>query len=295
MSRILKNTDSTLTQTFYVNGTATDVSDVTVTISRENGTALYTDQSTTNNGDGTYDFAITDTDTNRVDRLRCEWTATGSDQTLTSHVEVVGNHLVPEADVRAFDPALANTTKFPDADILNVRDMVTDRLEHWTHRSWVPRFRLGMWSGTGTPTLWTHDAQQSRGGSSGQGMHSDIQQFITADVGGTTVSSGVEVLDGGFYRTSGIWDVRSRSDWLNIRLEWEYGLESIQDGVDRIALILIRDYLTRGQVTQNALSASNDFETIRFIQEGGPMGNVSKHAEVNDWVKRHNARTPLVI
>jgi hypothetical protein len=296
MARILQNTDATLTQTFYVAGTATDMGAVTVTITRTNGTALYTAQATTNNGDGTYTFPLTDTDTARLDRLTCEWLATTSNQTLTSYVEIVGAHLVTEAQIRAFDPALANTTNYPDANILAVRDRVTDRLEHWTKRSWVPRFRYGKFAGTGGYRLEVQDAQQTLGGSGGEGAKSDVSSLIAASIGGTAVTaSNVDVVDGGFWYTTGIWSTPTIADPLNVVAEWAYGLPVLVDGVDRICLLLIRDYLTRGPVSEYAISAANDFGTTRFIQEGGPMRNPSRIPEVNDWVRSHSAHIPLVV
>ena len=295
MARILKDTDATVTQTFYVNGTPTDVGSVTVTITRTNGTALYTAAATVNNGDGTYDYTLTESDTDRLDLLRFDWLATASNQTLTSVVEVVGKHVVTEAQVRAFDPALNDPTAFPDADILRARDWATDRLEHWTHRSWIPRFRMGKYAGAGSPILYAVDAQQTRGGSSGQGSTTDLKSFITADMSGTTITTGVTIINGGFHRGSGTWNTATRADPLNVTLEWAYGCDTLEDGVERVMLILVRLYLSRGQVAQDALSTSNDFETVRFILEGGPQDNVSRSAEVNDWVRRHDARSFLVI
>ncbi len=294
--RILRDTDATIRQTFYIDGTPTDVGAVTATVTRTDGTALYTDVTATNNADGTYDLTLTDTDTGRLDRLTAAWTATTSNQTLTSYAEIVGAHLVAEADIRAFDPSLANTSRYTDTDLLTARDTVTDRLEAWTKRSWIPRYRYGRFAGTGAPTLWAQDAQQTRGGSGGEGAKNDVRSVIAASISGTTQTvSDITVLDGGFHHETSVWSVGARSDPLNCVVEWEYGHDSVVDGIDRICLLLIRDYLTRGPVSEYALSATNEFGSTRFIVEGGPMRNVSRIPEVNSWVEQHTARIPLVI
>ena len=112
---------TTVTWTWYVNGTATDVGSVTVTITDGNGTAVATAASTTNNADGTYTYSLAVQTNTTI--LKFEWTDGTSTQTDT--MTVVGGWLYTEAAARAFDDsALTSVSKYPDADIAAIRQQV---------------------------------------------------------------------------------------------------------------------------------------------------------------------------
>ncbi len=288
-SRVLKQSNPTLTLSWYINGTATDVGDVTITLTDLAGTAAVTAASTTNNNDGTYEYTLADAQTNNVGYYVATWNDTDTSDERTTIIEVVGQHLVSEAQVRAHDPALANTSDYPDEDILVARDQITDLLEQWTGRSWVPRYRRAQFSGDGGQVLFLRDAEVSEGGSSGEGSGWDCRSVLSSTVSGVSVTP--TVMDDSLYRSGG-WS--GSSSPLNVVVEYEYGQQIIRDGVDRIALLLIRDRLVPSNIDARTISITNDFGSQRFVTEGGPMKNVSRIPEVNEWVRNHDVRPPIV-
>lgn len=290
---MLKNTNPTLSLTWYVNGTATDVGSVTVTLTDLNGTAAISGAATGSGGTGVYTYTLPDAVTGSVGFYTAEWLDPDTNDTRETTIEIIGRHIVSEAAIRSFDPSLSNTTKYPDLKIVEARDWVTDRLEQWCHRSFIPRYRLAKWD-TGGTMLWVDEAQQTRGGSSGLGSRFDIQSVVAASSNGSDVTASTTVVDGGFARTAGTFATATRANPLPVTVEWEYGYNTLVDGVERVCLLLIRNYLVQGPVSITAISAANDYGTSRFVAEGGPMRNPSSIAEVNDWVSRHSMRTPVI-
>lgn len=74
-------------------------------------------------------------------------------QSRRSQFELIGRHLFTQADLRAFDTAMANETKYPDATVRIVRDEVTERFEEAGGVSFIPRGARDTLSGDGSDTL----------------------------------------------------------------------------------------------------------------------------------------------
>ncbi len=293
-TRVLKQTNPVLTLSWYIDGTATDVGAVTLTLTDLDGNTVLSAGSTTNNADGTYSYTMTDAQTDALDYLVAVWEDTDASDERETLVEVVGGHLVTEAQVRAFDPSLADTTTYPDADIVLARDQVTDLLEQWTGRSWVPRYRRSVFKGPGGRELAMRDAVRSEGGSGGEGATIDLQAVLAATVSGT--SQTVADIDVGYselFHTTNTWRRGTTSNPLNVVVAYEYGQPALRDGVDRIALILIRDRLVDSTISDRTISLQSDFGTTRFALEGGPMRNPTKFPEVNQWIMEHDVRVSV--
>lgn len=286
----------TLTKTWYVDGTATDVGDVTIGVVDGNGaTVVASGTATTNNTDGTYTYSLADQDNPGL--LTVTWTRDDTGAELVDRLEVVGARLFTEAQARAFDAsALSSTSTFTDADIAAGRDHVTEQLEHWTGRSWVPRWCRVETYGTGGYRLPLHDASPRT--STGVRLHrpgrlTDIATIRSVTVGGTAVPTSNVVVDGAtLVRTDGTWTLPTISDPLNVVVEWDYGLAYPADGVDRIALLLLRDRLVANPISDRATSFTDELGTHRF-ETPGRFGNVSSIPEVNMWVKRHDVRVAI--
>ena len=293
-SGILKNTGpTTITWTWGVNGTATDVGAVTVTITDGNGTAVATDASTTNNTDGTYTYVLAVQPD--VTELAFAWT----DGTSTQYgrIPVVGGWLFTEAQARAFDLAtLGSETTYPDKDIASMRQQITADLETWTRRSWVPKYCRYELPGTGTYTIDLRDAYtRLADGTQLQtpGAERDINKIVTATASGTTITpSNIKILRGKLLRTDAAWTNPTRSDPLNVIIEAEYGREPHTDGSDRIGMLLLRDRLVASNISDRASSFSDELGNYQFVTPG-VRGAVSNIPEVNRWVMDHTMNLPV--
>lgn len=300
MSQILANAGQvTLTLTWYVSGTPTDVDDVTIGIVDGNGaTVVSAGTATTNNEDGTYTYQLADQANPKI--LTVTWTDTSSGDTRVDRIEVVGGWLFTEAQARAFrgkDNAasavvpLASSSEYTDATIAAERSRLTDDLEYWTGTGWVARYARIVASGTGSTIL---DLSKGKC-QTADGVHlhrpgrlNDISDILTVTIDGTTVDADTVTVDGRHLHLPSYWTASSTP--FNVAVEYVYGFPYLVDGVDRIALMELVDRLVPSAVPDRVLSHDGEYGTTRFIQPGGPMGNVSRLPQVNDWVARHDRR-----
>lgn len=287
---LLKNTVGRIELTVYVDGTATatdnDPTTPTVTVTRADGTALASAQSTTADGTGVYYYELTPTQCNRVDTLTVALVGTwgGTEQTFTHTVEVRGAHLFTLAEARSFDSsAMSNTSTYPALAILEERERITELLESWTNVSWVPRHYRATFPGTGGRDI--------------RADHWQVTELIAASIGGTSVTVSDVTLSqeaGILHHETGVWTAGTPSNPRNVVLEYQHGYDRAY-GVTRIALLLLRDRLVKSAVPEGALSSVGDFGSISYVQAGGPMGNVSRLPEVNQWVNDHAWRPPVYV
>lgn len=293
----------TLTKTWYVDGTPTDVGAVTIGIVDGSGTEVVAAAtSTTNNEDGTYTYSLADQATPQ--ELKVTWTRSSSGADLVDRMELVGNWLFTEAQARTFQAKadatsalipLGSATEYPDATISGERSRLTEDLEFWTARGWIPRYaRLEL---TGSGGTWLDLSRGVCRTSDGYQLHrpgrlNDIGQILTATINGETVDVSTIEIDN-LHRTvgltSGVWSIPSSTPF-NVVIEYVYGLPYLVDGVDRIALKELVNRLVPSAWPDRVISADTEYGTTRFVQPGGPMGNVSQLPEVNSWVKMHDHR-----
>lgn len=275
-----------LTQTWYVDGTATDVGTVTIGVVDGNGDSIVAaGTATTNAGSGIYTYTLASQST--VNLLVVTWTRSDTSAGLSSYIEVVGSHLFTEAAARAYGDAMLSTANVnpSDADVAAARDRITEFLEHETQRSWIRRYNRVEVPGTGNHELSVRDGYSRT--STGLVLHRpgagrDINRVLTATADGTTVSTGnIKVVsDGRLIRTDGNWPTPSSTNPNNIVIEYEYGLPQPVDGSDRIAMMLARHQLVASRHPENALSFNDPLATYQFDPSRMP-------SEAYQWIKNH--------
>lgn len=144
MQRIVQGRSATLTHTFYVDGDPEDPTPdaATVTITRSDNTALYTNENTDDTGAGTVEFTLTPTDTALLDTLTVRWTATfgGQPQTFTDVVEVAGDVFFTLAELRA---RFQRPDEFTVAQLSDMRVLVETAIEDACGIAFVPRYAIG--------------------------------------------------------------------------------------------------------------------------------------------------------
>jgi hypothetical protein len=293
-----------ITKTWYVDGTPTDVGDVTIGIVDGNGDEVVASSTaTTNNGDGTYTYSLADQP--NPDRLKLTWTRVSTGADLVDRLELVGNWLFSEARARSFAAKadatsalipLASSTEYPDAVIADERTRIGDDLEFWTGRSWIPRYARLELHGNGSSVLRLHDGvcRTADGYALNRpGRTNDIAQLLSATVNGTALTlTDIEIdpIGGCLINKAGVWTAATVSTPYNVIVEYVYGIPSLIDSVDRIALKILVDRLVPSAYPDRALRIEGEYGTMQLIQPGGPMKNVSRVPEVNDWVMRHDHR-----
>lgn len=285
---IVKNTGpTTLTKKWYADGTQADAGTVTIGIVDENGdTIVAAGTATTKTGSGattqyTYALAIQTS----VNVMYATWTRTDTGAAIEDTVEIIGEPLFTEVEAREFRNTdgstgkLNSATVYPDAAIAAERDRIMDLLEEWTGVSWVPRYKREKFPGDATREL-----QLSR---------PKIRELLSVTVGGSSVATSNFETDtdlGVVYRTDAVFTRASTSDPINVVVEYEHGHKGRPYGVDRIAMLLTVERMVEGAYPEGAYSAQSEFGTVRLVTEGGPRWNVSRNAEVNQWVKDHSLR-----
>lgn len=280
-------------------GSATDVGTVTVDITDGNGSAVVSAGSATSVGTGVYTYDLDlQSDPNQFTVV---WADADSDARRTQYVEAVGALLFSEADARSFkakaDAAshlkpLGSESEYPDETIASMRAAVTDDLERWTSRSWIPRYARVEFCGTGTNVLEASDGECRTADGftlNRPGRYNDIASILSVTVDGETVDpDNVKGSFGTLVRSGAVWP-----SGADIIIEYVYGLPDLVNSVDYIALLETVDRLVPSEITDRALTVDTDYGTVRMVQPGGPMANVSRLPRVNAWVAENSAKVPF--
>jgi hypothetical protein len=282
VARILKNTAASITTSWYVDGTATDVGDVTVGIVDSAGTTVVAaGAATTNNGDGTYTYAIANSLTGSVAEWTVTWTDVDSGDDLDTEVEVVGSHLFTEAQARAFDlSALSDASTYSDADIALARDRITDAFESICEISFVPRYAREQLPGTGTPILYVSKPK--------------VSEVLSATIGGTaqTVSDIVVLPGRGLHHTTTDWTAATRADPLNCVVAYEHGYTKPPGEITRAALIVLREQVVASDIPLRALGYSTEIGNVQ-LATAGMRGAWFGLPEVDAVLSRFSSHQPV--
>lgn len=141
MERVLRNTAATVSVTFY-NGTDAVEADgaVTVIAKKADGSTLFSTTATNSPSVGVYSVVIP-SQTN-LNYLILTWTGsfTGTPVSIETQVEIVGGFYFSIGELRAYEDAFANLTRFPDSALADARNQVESEFEDICHRAFVPRY-----------------------------------------------------------------------------------------------------------------------------------------------------------
>lgn len=140
--RVLRTAKTTLSRTFYLDEVATSATGVvTVTITREDGTVVQTGNATGPDANQVYTFTFNGSDI--LDRLPVSWALTvGGDALVLDQdvIEVVGGYYFGLSEARQIDTTFTNITRYPTADVIEVRTQVEVECENICRQAFVPRF-----------------------------------------------------------------------------------------------------------------------------------------------------------
>jgi hypothetical protein len=111
---------------------------VTITVTRDNGTALVTDAATTGSGTAARTYTLAATHTQLVDLLYVSWQVSNVEVGATS-VEIVGGYFASNPQIAERQPKAPGT--LPDSVLGQVRAEVEQEFEDACHVAFVPRYR----------------------------------------------------------------------------------------------------------------------------------------------------------
>lgn len=146
--RFLSGRAVTLRHTFLDDESVMTVPAVSVTVRDATGATVYTGDATSSGNEWTTSLPAQSEGVYTV-----EWVA-GTTATDRDRFEVVGGFLFSLPEARGSDMDLADSERFPTAELRHYREVVEDEFERITGRSFVPRTARVEVEADDTPTLF---------------------------------------------------------------------------------------------------------------------------------------------
>jgi hypothetical protein len=155
MNRIVRGSPGTVTLAYEVDDAPKDMdAPPAVTVTRANGTQLATGTAT-RTGVGAYTYTIAAQ--SELSALTVEWVGLldgWMTVSATTYAEIVGAEYFSIGELRNSDSVLLNTTKYPNAKLIQARLSVESDFEGFCNRAFVPRYYRETIIGDGKDTLW---------------------------------------------------------------------------------------------------------------------------------------------
>lgn len=276
----LRATNSALLSvTFYDGDTVADPGTVTVTITRDDGTALLTGASTSGTGAAARTRTLTGAETASLDLLTAVWSGTvnATAVSITTRYDVVGDHLFSLAEARAFDGGkLADTDAYLDADIQAARERIATWFEQICGVAFFRRYRRVDLDGPGVaPLRWDDRRVAIDGDEDGALLLPDRRvatirsAAVRARGGQTWTALTADELaacaldpDGGLlYREAlGSWPAGRR----NIRVAYEHGHDRVPEPIAFAALKVLVNQIIPSSLSDRTIQTSTQFGTIQL-------------------------------
>jgi hypothetical protein len=257
MDRVLQNAAATIYARFYLDGTGTDPTpdSATVTITRANGTVLVASTAATNAGTGgLFSYQLTTSHTALLDRLTASWTSNLG--TITTTVEVAGGFLFSIPQARQIAP-LDDTVTYTTDALKEKRVLVEQALEDACSVAFVPRYErerlTGLsWNTTQLGTKWAK-----------------VRTVRESTVGGTAVdAAGIAsmVPVGRFVYYPAGWGLPTYP--YDVTVGYEHGYDTPPARVSEAALLLLKNWMVKGPVDDRTTSFSTEDGTFSLSTPG---------------------------
>lgn len=285
MDRVIRNTQAQVTLNVYgVDATLVDSeAPVTVTITDSAGAPVITGLATTHGGTGIYNATVPIANVQVLDIYTATWTVTlgGVVQFLTTEYEVVGGFLFSLGELRAFDAALSDVTRYPTIFLRMIRDVVEERFEKLVGAAMAPRGERETLDGDDTPTLLLAKflPRLVVAGAEG-GTSLTMTAYTPAQIANFQVkaSSIVRKMDGTPF-TNG---------FANVQLLYEHGHRQAPGPLKRVGLTWARELITEAPGPRRTVYESTEVGTIRYTLAGrdGRIGIPDVDAVLVDFAVR---------
>ncbi|CCF83643.1 hypothetical protein [Nitrolancea hollandica] len=261
VERILSARPATLAVTFTDSaGQTTDPGEVTVTITREDGTAVVTDVAADGTGIAPRTYALTGAQTVTLDTLTAAWTS-ATLGTLTTKVEIVGDRLFSVSEARAFDKQqLASQSKYPDAAILDGLRRIEDDFQRICGVSFIPRYKRLVMDGSGRDALLAPD------------LRVNAIRSIETRSGTTWTAFTQEQLDDVVFDGAGILVRELYGPWpsgrRNVRIGYEYGWDVPPEPIRRAAMKVLIAQIIPTNLNDRVTSETTENATYAYSTAG---------------------------
>ena len=260
MLRLVTGRTGTLRLNIYdEDGTPVDPATApTVTITTGSGTEIQTGTATETDTTGVWTFIASAAVTDELDEYEATWEYELDSEPVLSVItfQVAAAHTFEIADLRAANPALADTTEYPADKIKRARVDAEERFERGAQLAMVRRARRVTIIGEGYPKLLLPD--------------SEVQEILAIEIDGTTldVSDPELQLDtqSGILEHPYKWEAGAVID-----LYYIHGLNITPEPVSRAIRTLAIEYLVPSGLPARATSQSTDLGEFR-IQLAGKDG-----------------------
>jgi hypothetical protein len=251
LQHIRRNTQGTL----LIDRPPGPATGVTVTVTNAAGTTVASGPATSTGN--TYTFTLPPQP--NLDELTVTWSGTfdGVAQSVTTYAEIVGTYLFRVDTARAFgDRVLADTTRYPDADIEAMRAEITDMFEQICKVSFITRYGRDVLDGTNSASIDL--------------THRRPQRIISGSISGTALTA-QQIADIALYPggravwISGTWWPWRRN---SIQLDYEHGWAMTPPDIGYAALVLCRYQLVSNDISDRMIAFDNDLGTVRLSIPG---------------------------
>lgn len=300
--RVLRGTTETLSVQWEENGQADDPGTVTVGIVDDAGVTVVAALTAT--GGATTSprtYNLTKTHTAALDRLVATWASSNYNAQQT-YIEIVGAHLFSISEARSFDPpttvgtgALANETNYPTIDIEETRARITDEFERICGVSFVPRYDRAVLHGSGRSYQHVYTSQSPRHPAL---YLSSIRNVETLDTSSMTWSafSGsdlaeIQIEPGGVIRRAS--GAAFPEGCSNVRVTYEYGMQSVPLAIKRAALTLCRYLLVPSNLSERTMQQSSQYGSIQ-LATAGRYGDHYGIPSVDSVLDRYCEHVPVI-
>lgn len=269
MQRILVDTPATLSVVFEVDGVATDPTPATatVTITRDNGTAIVTNAAATRTGTGEFSYTLSAAQNNLLDTLTARWSS--SLGTLETVTEAAGGFLFTIAQARAVPP-LNSTAKYPTDQIIGARTMVETALEDACGVAFVPRYTRTVLSGNGRSTILLPPKLRT-------------VRSVKLDGVAATDTATIRVLPTGEAYYPAWWT----PGYANYEVAYEHGYDFPPPRVSQAALLWAKSFLVKGPVDDRMTSMSTEDGTY-LLSTPGLRGSHTGIPEVDAVIQQYS-------
>lgn len=279
-----RNYDGTLTApTGNVAVIVKDLDDTTV----QSGNATLVADAT-----GIYTFNLSPTtvlDTLGIYSVTATFTVSGSSSTVTIPVEVVGDHLFEIHELRAFDTALSDDTRYTAEEIRIARDFATERLEEAAQVALTTRLKRIVIDGSGLTSLVLPDTEVTNFVSA-TNLEEEIGTDTEDDLTATELLDVEAKIEGILIRTDGNAWTAGTQNWI---VEYEHGITNSSIW-KRPAMILAVEALVRQALPYRATSQSTDLGEFRISVANPTIGRDTGIPEVDAIIHLHGRRRPVV-
>lgn len=291
--RLVAGVAGSIEVTVYGDGEAIDILDAPAPtcalVNADTGATFIESAPVTEVPTGRLRVSLTAAQTATPARLKATWTFSVGDpavaQTLVTYHEIVGDVPFTLSEARAFDAgALQSSTKYPDADILAMRDRIAEAFEEICGVAFGTRATRETLDGSGRAVVWLAKAKciavsaaATRSGATWTELTEDELADLQLAPNGR--------LD---RERRGVWPEGRR----NVRVDYTHGWERVPLEIRRAALWVLRQHLAGSNLPANAISQVDPLGTFQLSIPGRRENTWFGIPEADEVLSRYGLKLP---